>query len=250
MRTGKVSARGSFSQVYVGFVGGRIHLTFISTNWSANMANDTVTMISVTTTPAATVEKGKLQVTAFRRAVTDKATGKKQEIPASEKSRSIIIPEFQPDVSSKYVSIVSKALGETAKAQLAEMWEANPSIKEVAAVLFAEDNLLAYAARVAESKRLTIASITSWWNEGDGASLKKWALETHGDKGASKAIERIQSIASGCGEFTTPKICATYITYFATHCDADDEFTDRLIKKLAEKQAKLEAQLADNEATL
>jgi hypothetical protein len=94
------------------------------------------------------------------RQTTDKETGKKKEIPEHMRARSIIVPV--PDVSalpSKFSVFVSRCLMDVSKSQLAAIWEDKPEVKEVAASLFTTDGLLAFAAREAESKRLTAASI-------------------------------------------------------------------------------------------
>jgi hypothetical protein len=129
--------------------------------------NQTVTMLAVTTVPTIIVPKGFVQVIARTRATTDKESGKKKEIAADQKCRAILMPELTPNVSSKYVSLVTSALGELAKAQLSAQWEQDASIKEVPAALYTEDALLAYGAREAESKKLTGASILQWFEQSE-----------------------------------------------------------------------------------
>ena len=88
------------------------------------------------------------------------ADGKKVEIAAENRVRSIIINH--PDVSavpSKFSVFVSACLLDVARNQLATLWEADSSIKEVEEGLFTTDGLLTFAAREAESKRLTGESI-------------------------------------------------------------------------------------------
>ena len=94
------------------------------------------------------------------RQTTDKETGKKKEIPEHMRVRSIIVPV--PDVSalpSKFSVFVSRCLMDVSKSQLAAIWEDKPEVNEVAASLFTTDGLLTFAAREAESKRLTGATI-------------------------------------------------------------------------------------------
>ena len=203
-----------------------------------------VTMIAVSTVPASVVPEKHVQITARTKQGKDGT-----EIAAENRSRSIIIAELTPAVSSKYVSLVCGALYEVAKQQLTQLWRDNDP-KEVAAALFSEDGLLAFSAREAESKRLTGDSITSWWNEGAGVALKSSVISSHGEKGAGMVIERLKNLAAP----TTTKFniarCQQYIALIGEHCDIEDEFTSRLVSKLAEHQRKLEAEAAENEAAL
>lgn len=126
--------------------------------------NTSPAMLTVSTVPATTVAAGYLQVTANTRAVTDKATGTKTEIPANQRSRSIIIPEFSIDAPSKFISLITGALHKLAIQQLKETWEADANVQQVTAASYTLDSLLLYAAREAESKKLNADSIMGWWN--------------------------------------------------------------------------------------
>lgn len=147
----------------------------------------TPAMLTVSTVPATTVQAGFLQVTANTRAVTDKESGKKQEIPANQRSRSIIIPEFSVDAPSKFVSLITGALHELAVQQLRETWKADPDVKQVTAASYTVDSLLLYAAREAESRKLNADSILGWWNASQlkqrmsakysAAQIKRFELE-------------------------------------------------------------------------
>lgn len=149
--------------------------------------NTSPAMLTVSTVPATTVQAGYLQVTANTRAVTDKETGTKREIPANQRSRSIIIPEFSIDAPSKFVSLITGALHKLAIQQLKETWEAAPDVKQVTAASYTLDSLLLYAAREAESRKLNADSIMGWWNDSQlraamlakysPAQIKRFALE-------------------------------------------------------------------------
>ncbi len=129
------------------------------------MEQTQVARIVVSTVPATVVPSGFVQIVARTRATTDKTTGTKKEIAADQRSRSILIPELTPNVSSKYISLVCSALAEAAKAQLTAQWEADSNLREVDAALYAEDSILAFTAREAESKKLTGANILAWFEQ-------------------------------------------------------------------------------------
>ena len=192
--------------------------------------------LTVTTVPAASAGKGFLQITANTRAT--KVDGVKKEIPADQRSRSIIIPEFAPNVSSKYVGIVVSALREVAKEQLAQQWKAEPMIREVDAVLYTEDSLLLFAAREAESKRLSAVSILAWYEQSalkkyiDGqkynekslaaflASLENLAANVLSPKhyNEEKALKRI-ALLGKFEEDTEHEVCKALIAKLASYCE-------------------------------
>lgn len=83
--------------------------------------------------------------------------------PPESRCRSILIPELSlPDnVPSKFVTVLVGKLYELAREQLISAWKNEPALKEVSASAFTIDGLLAFAAAVAESKRLTRDSIAA-----------------------------------------------------------------------------------------
>lgn len=88
---------------------------------------------------------------------------KGETISDSQRLRAIVIPEFSlVDLPSKWQMFAHAQLAEIAKQQLAELWKQNgDSLREVAASLFSVDSLLAFAAREADSRRLTGDSIAA-----------------------------------------------------------------------------------------
>lgn len=133
---------------------------------TTNFATDSSapTLLTVSTIPATTVPAGMLQVTARTRATTDKTTGEKTAIPLDQRSRSIIIPEFSIDAPSKFISLISEALGKLAQQQLDAAWTADPDLRSVTAASYTLDSLLLYAARETESRKLNATTILEWWN--------------------------------------------------------------------------------------
>ena len=103
-------------------------------------------------------------VTVGTRATKDPETGKQRIIPADQRTRSIVIPELAVDsVPSKFQMLILECLRSTAKAQLSALWEADDALREVPANIWSVDSLLMFAAREAESKRLTKAGLHYWF---------------------------------------------------------------------------------------
>lgn len=109
-------------------------------------------MIPVSTTRPASIPAGYVEVfTTVHKA------------PIENRCRSILIPELSlPDsVPSKFVTVLIGRLYEIAREQLIAAWKSDPALKEVSTSAFTIDGLLAFAAAVAESKRLTRDSIAA-----------------------------------------------------------------------------------------
>ena len=83
--------------------------------------------------------------------------------PPENRCRAILIPELSlPDnVPSKFVTVLVGKLYELAREQLISAWKNEPALQELPAAAFTVDGLLAFAAAVAESKRLTRDSIAA-----------------------------------------------------------------------------------------
>lgn len=130
-------------------------------------------------TIAQVATKGFEPVTIGTRATVDKETGKKREIPADQRTRSVLIPELEVHgVPSKFQSIVLDALRNIAKQQLAALWDADKMLHEVPANIWSVDALLMYAARESESKRLSKDSIAAWFATSD---LRARIMEKHNE---------------------------------------------------------------------
>lgn len=187
--------------------------------------NTTPAVITVTSVPAASVPAGKLQVTARTRKGKD---GK--EIPAAQRSRSIVIPEFQPSVNSKYVSIVVAALTATAKAQLEQQWEANPDIREVQAALYTEDSLLLFAAREAEGAKLSAERITEWWQQ---SALRAEMATKYNETQLAKFLKELENIASpGMSAYNEEKALKRMVSLARFDADANHVTVIQMIARL------------------
>jgi len=193
--------------------------------------------LTITTVPATTVPAGKIQIIARARGGKDK-DGKKIEIPADQKSRSIIIDELKPAVSSKYVSLVCAALYETAKQQLDAQWVKDPMIRETDSALYLEDALLAYAARESESKKLTGDSIALWWNQSE---LKKSLVESkkYSDKQLGILVEQLKNIAAPVPDYNEEKILKRIATLGTHESDVEHEVCAAMITKLQRMHQKI-----------
>jgi hypothetical protein len=194
-----------------------------------------VAKIAVSTVPAATVAPGFWQITARTRASTDKATGKKTEIAADQRSRSIMIPECKPAVSSKYVSLVNSALAMTAKAQLEQQWTADPMLREVDAAAYTEDALLLFSAREAESKKLTAAAILAWFEQSE---LRKEFAAKYTEPQIKRFASELENIAAPVPDYNEEKAVRRIAALGKHERDMEHEICQQMITKL---QRRIEA---------
>lgn len=131
------------------------------------MTTFTVHTIAQVANPSSKMEP----VTVGTRATKD-ADGNKKIISADQRTRSILIPELHAsDLPSRFQMYVLDALRNTAKQQLSSLWDADSMLKEVPANIWSVDSLLAFAAREAESKRLTKASLHYWFEASQLAAV-------------------------------------------------------------------------------
>lgn len=193
---------------------------------------DTIAKTQVSTTPANAVPVGQLQIIARTRATTDKATGKKMEITTANRSRSILIAEFTPAVSSKYISLVSAALAEAAKQQLAAQWEANPDLREVDTALYSEDSILAFCAREAESKKLTAAGIQLWWAQSELCKEFTAAYKPGQLVRFLKELENLSAPVLSADMYNEEKALKRIVTLAKHERDAEHEIVGQMIRKL------------------
>lgn len=178
-----------------------------------------------TVIPVAT--KGFVPVTARTRMGKDK-----KEIPADQKSRSILIAELTPNVDSKYAKFVTDALYSAAKNQLEDQWEKDPQLKEVDAALYTEDSILAYWATKAESKKLTAESIAAWFEE---SALKKSFVAKYSAAQISKFAKELQHISApvlSSDIYNEEKALKRIATLGSCEEDAENDIVAAMIRKL------------------
>lgn len=186
----------------------------------------TITVSAVRQTLPKELKATHWEVFTGTRQTTDKETGKKREIPEHMRVRSIIVPV--PDVSalpSKFSVFVSRCLMDVSKAQLAAIWEDKPEVKEVPASLFTTDGLLTFAAREAESKRLTGASIKS--------AVASFIPTVH-EKRQSEALEILTNMAAAT-KTATEKQCVMLQPKFSEWVKTQDEEKNPVVHLVLEK---------------
>jgi hypothetical protein len=201
------------------------------------IANATLQVFTV-----AQIEKpGFEPVTVGTRATKDAETGEKRVIPANARTRSILIPTLTiVDVPSKYQMFLLDGIRNTAKAQLSAMWKADANLREVPANVWTVDALLMYAAREAESKRLSIASITEWFESSNlcAAIMKKGNTKLLKDWTA-----RIVGMAATVFDYNEQD-CQTILNMLAKfEDDAESLVGQQLVHKLNKRIATLRKQL-------
>jgi hypothetical protein len=137
-----------------------------------------VKMLQVFTTPTGAPDGFEIVSTSARE------TPKTGKIAECDRYRGIHVTTYVvPGVPAKYEAILLDAVRDTAKAQLAELWKADSTLREVAADLFSIDGILAYAAREAESKKLKTETVVAWFEQSAarerivkaGANVKTYA---------------------------------------------------------------------------
>jgi hypothetical protein len=194
-------------------------------------------------TIAQAAQAGFEPVTVGTRATIDKETGKKREIPADQRTRSIVIPELQVDsVPSKFQMLVLDALRNTAKAQLSALWEADANLREVPAAIWTVDSLLAFAAREAESKRLTKAGLHYWF---EASQLNKLLIAKNNPKVTADWQTKIVGLSAPNCTYSEAECNAIIATLLkpALSEDADSFMGQQIIAKLQRRIEALRKQL-------
>jgi hypothetical protein len=178
-------------------------------------------------------------VTIGTRATKDPETGKARVIDATNRTRSILIPCLQvPDVPSRFTMFVLDALRKVAKAQLSALWEETPTLKEVSPAIWSVDALLMFAAREAESKRLSKDTVTAWFESSHLAIL----LATKDAKVAASWKARIIGLAAPSITLNTAECDKTIAAIAKNDDDAQSMIGAQLIAKLAARVKAMQVQ--------
>lgn len=189
-------------------------------------------MIAVTTVPMTKVAAGCVQLTANAR----RSKGG-PEIAPEQRSRSIVIPELEVHCEKKYQQLILDALYSTGTELLREFWkESDP--KELDAALFSQDALLAYYARVSESKRLSGEAIEEWYKS---SNVRERMMAQGGVKLTEAVKLRFMNLAAPEPKYTEEKALAAML---ALEADADSEMGRMLIAKLQRIVEKLRSEQA------
>lgn len=190
------------------------------------------TTLTVTSVPATSVHGACVQITVRTRATKDKETGQQKVIAPGQRSRSVIIPEWQPNVSSKYVSLVCSALHATAQAVLSEAWDNDPSLSSISASLFTEDSLLLWSARKSEARKLSAESIRDWFQS---SALHASMATQYSAVQIARFILELEHLASPVisARFYSEEKAVRRIATLATHdADTEHEVCQQLIGRL------------------
>lgn len=176
-------------------------------------------------------------------------TKKTGTISEENKRRSIVVPEYSLQglaVPSKFESILLTQIREIAKSQLSELWENDANLREVPAAIWTIDSLLMYAARKAESTRLTSAGVEAWYeasnlakrvaSTGNAAVIKDWKLLICGLAAPNLAANLRYTIAQ----------CDTLLVSISkSDDDAESTIGKQLLTKITRHQEAMRKALQD-----
>lgn len=212
---------------------------------TTDTTNTTPTSSILVHTVAQTATEGFEPVTVGTRATVDKETGKQRIIPADQRTRSIVIPTLSVDsLPSKFQMLILDTLRSVAKTQLSSLWEADSMLKEVPANIWNVDSLLAFAAREAESKRLTKAGLHYWF---ETSQLHKVLAAKNNSKLTAEWQANIVGLsAPNCtmSETACDAIIATLLKPSLAD-DADSFMGQQIIAKLQRRIETLRKQLEE-----
>lgn len=202
-----------------------------------------VAKLQVSSVEPAEVPKGQVLVIARTRATTDRATGKKKEIEAANRMRCVLIPELEVRIESKFVMFVLSALYDIAKDQLSALWEEHgDSMVEVDAAIWHVDALLGYAARKAETKKLSADSIVAWFATSE---LKKKLVAKYNEKQIAALLDDLKAIASPVIPWSEEKLLKRIALIGGSEDDATTDVGASMIRKMSNRA---EAMKKDREA--
>lgn len=167
-------------------------------------------------------------------------------IATANRVRCVVIPELNCDaVPSKFQQFVLSALRRTAVAQLAAMWKAEPSLMEVPASVWSVDSLLLYAAKRAESTRLTKENLLEWFQ---ASKLCEYILEQKKPKMYEDWKLRVQSLAAPVLTLNEAQCTVTIATIGKFDEDSASPMAVQMITKLEKRLADLQVQEQEIEA--
>jgi len=208
-------------------------------------------MIQVSSVPATAVAEGFEQVQVNRRDSKENGT-----VPQAERCRAIVIPELQvSDVPSKFQMLILDALRNAASAQLAAFWKDAgwPGLSQVPAAVWTVDSILMFAARDAESKRLSKESVLAWFK---ASKLFAFLASKNNAKLSANWEKRILSLSAPKVDLSEDQCNVTLATIGKFDEDATSMIGAQLvaklaarIKKLAEEEMELEGLTIEDDST-
>ena len=208
-------------------------------------ATANVVMLPISTVRASNVPAKMLEVYTSARATVDKATGKKKEISAAHRTRSILVPEFLIEgVPGKFEDFIRSQLASVAKQQLSALWEETPSISETPAELWTTDSLLVYAARNSETQRLSCERIRAAF--AGFVNSEAIAEEFRGKASIQEVLESASASGFKAGEKQVTMLLSWIEAWLELRSKEDDEFAETwehraVLRKLTTRRDELAA---------
>lgn len=193
-----------------------------------------VTKLQVSSVKPAAIPPKMVLVLQGARETTDPVTKQKKVIAPENRLRCVLIPELVVDsVPSKFQQFVLTALYDVAKSQLNDLWEENGNgMTQVDANIWHVDALLAYAARKAESKRLSKETIAAWFA---GSKLRAAVLKAKGDAFTAGLLKELQEISATVLDWSEDKMLRTIAMLGKFEDDASSDIGAAMIRKLDNK---------------
>lgn len=191
-----------------------------------------MTQLTVSSVVPATIETGKVLITAATRATKGKT------IEPANRLRCVVVPELVINVHKQFDGFLNHQLSLMRKATLAEWWQENGNAATtIDSELFEVPALLAFAARNAESQRLTSESVEE--------SLTDF-LETVNEKRRADALVILRSMAAANGKKGNEKECFALADKLGKWCEENDtdasSIPNRVKRLLTERAIELRTQ--------
>lgn len=191
-----------------------------------------MSQLTVSSVAPASIETGSVLVTANTRATKGKT------IEAANRMRCVVVPELVINVNKQFDGFLRHQLSLVRKMTLADWWEENGnSATTIDSELFEIPALIAFAARNAESQRLTSATVEE--------SLEDF-LTTVNEKRRADALAILRSMAAANGKKGNEKECFALADKLQKWCEENDtdasSVSNRVRRLLTERAIELRTQ--------
>lgn len=168
-----------------------------------------MTTIQVSSVAPASIDTGNVLVVANTRATKGKT------IEVANKMRCVVVPELRINVHKQFDGFLVHQLSLVRKATLQDWWEENGNAAtEIDSELFEIPALIAFAARNAESQRLTSTNVEE--------ALADF-IETVQKEGRETALSIVRSMAAASGKKGSEKQCKALGEKLAAWCEENDQ---------------------------
>lgn len=191
-----------------------------------------MSQLTVSSVAPASIETGSVLVTANTRATKGKT------IEPANRMRCVVVPELVINVNKQFDGFLRHQLSLVRKMTLADWWEENGnSATTIDSELFEVPALIAFAARNAESQRLTSATVEE--------SLEDF-LTTVNEKRRADALAILRSMAAANGKKGNEKECFALADKLGKWCEENDtdasSVPNRVRRLLTERAIELRTQ--------